>query len=343
MNFKSIIGALSLSFFIAAPSYAEHIRMAVKENTVACYGNDDGCLLVKTGKALDWSSLATPIKGFKYEEGYRYVIIVDKKLKKGSKSEYEYKFVKLLKQEAMAMPAAASYEHIVNKKWHLTYFKEQDVASEGMTMQLADGRINLRGLCNNYGTRYTVSGQTLSTGITTGTMKSCGNKDDIESKYIKAFDSKHLTYALNDDMLLLYNKSEHIMTFSAHLENREVDQLAKYDWKVYKIDSTLMTNKNIRTNLSFDPTTNKVYGNDGCNSFFGTFDIVKNAITFDQMGTTMMACLDQERNQVSNKFQKLFQNKNLTFSFIENRLYFYNEGKAVMIFDKKEKEKNNKY
>lgn len=337
MKLYTLCGALALSLLSSTMTQAAHIKLAVKENKVACYGNEDGCLLIKTEKALDWNSLAENISGFEYEAGYKYLIVVDKTLKKGSKNEYDYKFVKLLQKTAVALPPDESFATIQNKKWHLNYFMEQDASSEGISIEIFNDKIAIKGVCNNYFTRFTPNATTLSTGIVSGTMKACINDKNIEDKFAKSFENKHLTYTINDNHLLFYNRGKHVMTFTDQLENKEIDQLSKYEWHLYKYDTTLFTDRKIIANINFDAKTNKINGNDGCNGFFGTYEVLKNTITFKGIATTMRACLDQDRNNLSAQFNRLFNTQNLTFTFNDNRLYLNSGDKTIFIFEGKPK------
>lgn len=337
MKLNALLATIGMTLACQTTNFAAEMRMVVKENKVSCYGNNNDCYLIKTGRGLDWTSLSSDIKGFNYEVGYRYHLIVDKTLVKGTTNEYEYKLIKLLKQEAMAAPPHPSFEQINGKKWFLTYFKEQDVANEGITMEFFPKRIALKGLCNNYFAYYTVSDKVINSGRTAGTMKACAIDSELENTFIKSFDNKNLRYEMNDNFLLLYNGNIHIMTFADKLEQRELDNMVKYDWKLYQYDSTLLTDKKIITRLSFDKESKKINGTDGCNNFFGPFEMVKNTITFGPIGTTMKACMDTKTNLVSAHFNKLFNTKNVTYELKDNRLYFYQGEKTLMIFSKMDK------
>ena len=339
MKLNTILGTIGLSLISLASATAENVHIAVKENKVACYGNQNDCLLIKTGKQLDWRSFSDDIAGFNYEEGFRYLLQVDKTPKKGSKTEFDYKLIKIVKQEAFALAPHASFDQINNKKWYLTYFNEQDVESEGLTVEIFTDRLAIRGLCNNYYAYHTVSNKTINTGRTVGTMMACSEQSDLENKFIKAFDNKNLTYEINGNNVLFYNKGVHTMTFTDKLDNKELDNLERSDWRLYQYDSTLVTNQSIKTRLSFNAEDKRIYGEDGCNNFKGTFSIVKNTITFDAVGTTRKGCINEASNTVSRQFNRLFNTKGLTFSFTDNKLHFHQDGKIIFTFVKQNKEK----
>ena len=55
--------------------------------------------------------------------------------------------------------------------------------------------------------------------------------------------------------------------------------------------------------ISFDEATNKVSGFSGCNTFFGSYTIIDNAITFKGLGSTRKMCAD--KNAILNETKML--------------------------------------
>jgi heat shock protein HslJ len=66
-------------------------------------------------------------------------------------------------------------------------------------------------------------------------------------------------------------------------------------WVATKIgNSAIITNPTERNipSLQFDEATQRVSGSDGCNRIMGGYKAGKDTITFDQLATTQMACMN---------------------------------------------------
>jgi heat shock protein HslJ len=55
--------------------------------------------------------------------------------------------------------------------------------------------------------------------------------------------------------------------------------------------------------LEFDPAESRVAGSTGCNRFFGGYTLSEDTISFEQLGSTMMACSDELMQQETSFFQ----------------------------------------
>lgn len=337
-----LFASICLVFASSFNSLADTIKIIVKEEKTTCYNKQEtSCYWVKFNNNKDWSTLAATIEGFEYEEGYRYKLLVDRTKPKGTTNidDFSYKLISVVSKEIVASPPHESFEAIKNIKWHLTYFNEQDISNQAMSMTLnADrNRIYLDGGCNNYFGAFTINSRTLNIGMIAGTRKACDQKMELENNYIAAFANQHLRYELTDVYLLIFKNNKHVMTFAKQLENKEYDYLAKYDWKLYKYDTTLMTIRFLNSFISFNKAEHTINGFDGCNSFGGNVEIIKNTIKFNNIISTMRGCIDEVVNDISNNYARMFNTENLTFELIDNRLYINSGEKTLMIFERREK------
>ncbi len=95
------------------------------------------------------------------------------------------------------------------------------------------------------------------------------------------------------------------------------------------IDSTLAP-KAISFQLS--ETDNKVSGFSGCNRFMGTYTVANDSLSFSQMASTRMACMNAKINE--NEVLKSFA-ETVTYKITGNQLALINaEGKTVSTFKK---------
>ena len=84
-----------------------------------------------------------------------------------------------------------------------------------------------------------------------------------------------------------------------------LNQLQNKTWVATKIgNATLITNPTERNiaSLQFDEATKRVTGSDGCNRLMGSFDAGRHSISFSQVASTRMACLNNANvDQLFNK------------------------------------------
>ncbi len=101
-------------------------------------------------------------------------------------------------------------------------------------------------------------------------------------------------------------------------------------WAIVEVDGIKINPTDFKKNvprLEINLTKKTVFGTDGCNTFRGGVKVEKDFIYFGNLASTLMACFDN--NEVSSKIGKVLSEKNLTFKF-ENNLIFYKGDKKVM-------------
>jgi heat shock protein HslJ len=94
---------------------------------------------------------------------------------------------------------------------------------------------------------------------------------------------------------------------------QEQDPAALYarSWKLIELDGTPIGATNKEPHMILQPAENRVSGNGGCNSFFGTFEHPAfSRIKFSAIGSTKMACPNMEVE--TRFFQALEQANNYT-------------------------------
>lgn len=83
--------------------------------------------------------------------------------------------------------------------------------------------------------------------------------------------------------------------------------------------------------LNFDASEEKITGNTGCNSIFGTFKIDQNKITFGPIGSTKMACEGNGESRFNTAMNTV-----QTFKLTKNQLELFDGlGNEAMSFTKK--------
>ena len=87
------------------------------------------------------------------------------------------------------------------------------------------------------------------------------------------------------------------------VENKVIDNrealIGKY-WKLIELNGENIKRSEAdrkEPHIILKKENNAVNGHAGCNSFFGTYELTAQGIAFSQMASTMMACLDMEKEQ----------------------------------------------
>ncbi len=140
----------------------------------------------------------------------------------------------------------------------------------------------------------------------------------------KKFKAKTTIFAIVSSLLLSacsvkdYNNKDILV-----LENSKFEALELNGIEVKKSEKV--------ANINFDKEQ-KVFGNLGCNNFFGSYKQEKNNLTIGQVGSTMMMCQDMQTEQ---NFLNVLENVK-TFKLENSTLELFNQnGKNIAKFRKK--------
>lgn len=115
------------------------------------------------------------------------------------------------------------------------------------------------------------------------------------------------------------------------LEVSKVSQdLENTKWELVSLNQKEIKKFNKIASINFEKD-NKVFGNLGCNNFFGTYKVNSINLEIGQVGSTMMMCLDMS---VENEYSKVLQNVK-SYKIKENNLMFFDENsKEIAKFKK---------
>lgn len=105
-------------------------------------------------------------------------------------------------------------------------------------------------------------------------------------------------------------------------------------WAITEVEGVALNPSDFNTKypqLELSTTTGTVFGNDGCNTFRGLFEMRPNELIFGNLAGTMMACPNME---ISAKITKALANKTVSYVLENNRLVFMENGKPSLKFKK---------
>ncbi|MCD0474571.1 META domain-containing protein [Flavobacterium sp. EDS] len=323
---------------VSSLSYGqETLKMFVKENKVPCQGVAPmECLQVKYNNKGDWQFFYDHIEGFNFEKGNRYELMVVRTKRQGvipaDASSYEYKLKSIISKTPVVKEKG-----IYDTKMILTRLngKEINTGNVYLTINEATGMINGKSGCNNFGAKFTKlsSKNQIKIGSPYGTLMACDEKNmKLEQDFTNAIkDKKFKIVKKNNKVQFKNSKNKIIMEFSIPTQNDVWSFIAKNNWKLIMLENVGQDYG--RASIKFDPTEKKVSGNTGCNNFFGTYTLKGNDhIVFSGLGSTRMACIDEEVAKTEQKMLSLLSDKELRFDVAEQTLNFYLGDRLIMMF-----------
>lgn len=228
---------------------------------------------------------------------------------------------------------------LVNTKWTLKSLDGKAIGDKyaSLTLDTKKGnQVNIKAPCNGYFGAYTIDTKkkTVTFPSLAGTMKMCGEPGtmEIENSMIKALNDQTLHYVIKgNDMTLMNDKMQAVMTFEYQTTNDQIAYLLKHNWKLIQMNNKGM---DYTQNLSFNKAGTNSYktnGFAGCNTFFGNVAFKGNNIHFDNIGATRMACMGEAGEQETELLSTLGMHT-LTFDIADQVLNIYNGEKLVLMF-----------
>ncbi|NLN62272.1 MAG: META domain-containing protein [Myxococcales bacterium] len=100
-------------------------------------------------------------------------------------------------------------------------------------------------------------------------------------------------------------------------------------WKLIQLNGETVSE--FQPTLGFDLAEQRVFGSTGCNRYFGGFSQDETTISFQEMGTTMMACTEPAM-QMEAKFNALLNKQSFRYDVAEQTLNLYQDDTLVMVF-----------
>jgi heat shock protein HslJ len=90
--------------------------------------------------------------------------------------------------------------------------------------------------------------------------------------------------------------------------------------------------------LEFDTVAHRISGNGGCNKIAGRYAVAGEAITFQQVISTRMACVDSVANERESTVLRLLSDHTYTFDVADQTLQLYDSSKIIMMFGAQDKD-----
>lgn len=219
-------------------------------------------------------------------------------------------------------------------KMTLTKLNGKSIKTDNVYLTIDEklNKIYGKSACNNFNISFTKAGKKIKTGEGLGTMMACDEETmNLESEFLAAIQNKKFKVkTIGNTVILTDKKANTILEFEKQTQENVWNFIGKNHWKLISLNNVGMDYG--KAAIHFNIKENKVNGNTGCNSFFGSYTVNGDAITFSQMGSTKMACLDGDKMKIEDEILKILSSKNLRYDVAEQTLNFYDGDKLVMIF-----------
>jgi len=175
------------------------------------------CLQIKTDKKNKWEYLNTSIRGFDYQEGYRYRIRV-KQTKQKDIDTIDYSLVEIIsKERTNELPSVAAF--LARFKWNLLQLNGKDVTNSKASIgfDAKNGTVAGTTGCNNFWGNFSIKGDRISFPHLASTMRAC-NGANIENDFFQIFEQKQIQFDIAEQTLNLYIDGKLIMIFGLQRE-----------------------------------------------------------------------------------------------------------------------------
>lgn len=175
------------------------------------------CLQVKSNKSNRWEYISVPVRGFDYQEQYRYQIKVKQTKAKDTESiQYELLDV-ISKKRVTELPSVAAF--LARFKWNLLQLNGKDVSTNNANIgfDAKNGTIAGSTGCNNFWGDFNIKGNLISFPHLASTMKSC-NGANIENDFFAIVEQKQIQFDIAEQTLNLYTDGKLVMIFGLERE-----------------------------------------------------------------------------------------------------------------------------
>ena len=331
-----------LMFLVGVSGFAQDvIKLKIKENKVPCTGvAPTECFLVQEGKSKEWTYFYDNIQGFNYEPGFTYKLKVEKNKKSGNlpadASAFEYKLKKVVSKKK-AKPTKVEKVNdldIFEKKLVLTQLNGKAVNNGNVYFEMNETDKTISGKCgvNRFNSSFEFKNNELIVKPGMGTLMA-GDPEamKLESEFNKALLTPFKVIQKGNEVQFLDSKSNKVvMVLNVPSVNDIWSFINEKEWKLFMLENVGKDFGN--ASIQFNTSENKVTGNNGCNRFFGNYTTNADEVTFSSLGTTRMACLDEDAKETERKMMQYLNNSTLRFDVAEQTLNFYQGDKLVMMF-----------
>ena len=268
------------------------------------------CLLINRSDYLTedtWELFYGDVEGFEFQEGTLKKIEILAQEGVGQvaadQSKLTYTLVKELDQRK-------DIRYLLRGEWKLNSLNGETLndtfTPPTLGFNLVEMKINGHGGCNSYnGSIKQLGLESMVFGDLINTLKICA-EDTIETVYLSALNNVR-KYSIDvANLNLKDDNGKTILRFKK--QSKTSNKIRIHDlWSVVRIEGSPINRMITVPRLEVNTKEMKVYGNDGCNEYFGTLlKLTENSISFGDLGTTRKMCDHMEiLNGYNNSLSKV--------------------------------------
>ncbi|WP_177190183.1 DUF4377 domain-containing protein [Myroides guanonis] len=219
---KNLYLVFVTSLSILSSQAQEIKRMFVKENTVSCVGVAPmQCLQIKYEDQNQWSNFYSNIKGFDYEPGYRYELMVKETAiplnqVPADASSINYELEALISKVKTESAQQSILDYITKNNWKLIQMNGKNDRDYQQSIRLNFDTFKISGNagCNGFGGSYAYNAdeQIIAFPNFFHTEMACNNLD-LENEFFNTIQNKVFRFDVADQTLNFYQNDRLVLMF----------------------------------------------------------------------------------------------------------------------------------
>ena len=296
-----------------APVPTEQVTMFVGSESVECEGvAPQTCLLVKFDPESESELFYDSIIGFEYEAGFEYELRVNKsdiENPPADASSIQYELIEIVSKTAITEGnESRSNDPLAGTSWLLVSYGPEDapitlLPNTEITVEFKEGNIQGSAGCNNFFGIYEIKQESITISEVAQTEMACLDEKVMEQEI--AFTEaliKAKSFTVDGETLTISSENE-VLRFTAMTAPANLS-LEGTAWQL----STLIQDETassllVESQITAEFADGEINGTAGCNSYFGSYEIDGDKITFSGFATTRKACpkeiMEQERSYLA--------------------------------------------
>lgn len=205
---KFLLAFLFITAVFHLQAQKKYQKLFVADQALQCPDNTgEDCLMVKEKKKDSYQLLSGAIAGFTYEEGYEYLLKVEKR------PAEDYILSKVLKKKKTNYSPT---ERIDKKQWFLysmhidtQFIRIMDTTAIYMELNLTEKRVSGKGVCNRFNGGVTVESKSITFAEMASTKMAC--EGNILENIITGMLKRMKFYRTSGNILTLSNNDKELM------------------------------------------------------------------------------------------------------------------------------------
>ncbi len=260
-------------------------------------GNTNCLFISKTDNLQqeNWELFYSAIEGFEFEEGFikkvKVLVTAQDDAVAADQSAMRYTLVKELEKTEDSRVLLA-------RDWELESMADQTLQTDHLaptlTIHLSGMKISGNAGCNTYNGNIKELGlERIAFDNLLNTLRIC-EAQSVEDAYLSAINEVRSFKVKNDRLYLIDKDGKLKLTFIQMTKTKQRIRINDI-WAAVRIEGYPINRMVTVPRLEVNTSEMKIYGNDGCNDYFGTLkDLTETGLAIENIGSTRKICPDME-------------------------------------------------